>query len=47
MSLEGFTGTAVFQGDMTPFHDLLQSAEYINIGKNSSFGFGAVNVRFI
>jgi CRISPR-associated endoribonuclease Cas6 len=47
MSLEGFTGTAVFQGDMAPFQELLKSAEYINIGKNSSFGFGAVKVSFI
>jgi len=46
MPLEGFTGTAVFEGDLTPFHELLKFSEYINIGKNSSFGFGAVNVQF-
>jgi len=46
MPLEGFTGRAVYEGDITPFHEILRSAEFINIGKNSSFGFGAVKVRF-
>ena len=47
MVLEGFTGTAVFEGDMEPFYELLKIAEFMNIGKNSSFGFGAVKVSFI
>jgi len=46
MPLEGFTGTAVYEGDIAPFHELLKTAELVNIGKNSSFGFGAVRVNF-
>jgi len=47
MPMEGFTGYAVYQGPLTPFYPYLKYAEATGLGKNTSFGFGAVRVKVI
>ncbi len=44
MPLSGFTGKAIFEGASEPLYELLKAAEYINVGRNSSFGFGSVRL---
>jgi len=44
MVLRGFTGRAVYVGNLAPFYSFMKMAEAVNIGKNTSFGYGAVGV---
>lgn len=41
----GITGSAVFGGDMEPFHLLLQLGMATHLGKGASFGFGSYRVE--
>lgn len=41
----GIVGTASFQGDLEPFHLLLQFGTATHLGKGASFGFGAYKIR--
>jgi len=40
MKLGGFTGEAIFRGDISGFIPYLKAGEYIHIGKGTSFGLG-------
>ena len=40
MSVSGFTGDVVFEGDMTQFHPLLALGVPMHVGKLTSFGMG-------
>jgi CRISPR-associated endoribonuclease Cas6 len=41
----GLVGTATFQGDLTPFLDLLVIGELIHVGKNAVKGGGWYKIR--
>lgn len=41
----GIMGTARFQGDLEPFHLLLQLGSATQLGKGASFGFGAYRLE--
>ncbi|BCG48377.1 CRISPR-associated endoribonuclease Cas6 [Citrifermentans bremense] len=41
----GIAGTAVFGGDLEPFHLLLQLGMATHLGKGASFGFGSYRVE--
>jgi len=47
MLLGGYKGRAFFKGDVTPIYPLLKIGEAINIGSNTSFGFGAIQVDYV
>lgn len=40
MKMGGFTGKAVFEGDLEEFMPLIALGEYIHVGKGTSFGLG-------
>ena len=40
MSLGGLIGSITFQGNITPFLQLLRLGEHLHVGKNTSFGLG-------
>lgn len=44
MPLGGYKGTATFLGNVASIYPLLKVGELINVGSNSSFGFGAIRV---
>ncbi|MEJ5362119.1 MAG: CRISPR system precrRNA processing endoribonuclease RAMP protein Cas6 [Spirochaetota bacterium] len=44
MSLGGYKGKAVFSGNVQSVYSFLKIGEFINIGSNTSFGFGAIQV---
>ena len=44
MRMEGFVGTAVYRGDLTPFLPLLKLGEIIHVGKGAVFGLGRMVV---
>ncbi|MCM0084510.1 CRISPR system precrRNA processing endoribonuclease RAMP protein Cas6 [Geomonas sp. Red32] len=41
----GILGSATFQGELEPFHLLLQLGQATQLGKNASFGFGAYRLE--
>ena len=41
----GLIGQVLLYGDISPFYQILKSAEWLNVGKNSSYGFGAVKMQ--
>jgi len=45
MPLEGFTGHAVWSGSLGEYYALCKYGEAVGIGKNTSFGFGAIRVE--
>lgn len=47
MPLEGFTGQAVWSGRLDEYYPLLKCGEAVSIGRNTSFGFGAIRVEDI
>ncbi len=40
MNLDGFVGEMTFAGDLVPFLPYLKMGEYLNVGKDGSFGLG-------
>ncbi|RKX59699.1 MAG: CRISPR-associated protein Cas6 [Thermodesulfobacteriota bacterium] len=40
MILGGLVGQIVFEGNLSPFHDLIKAGEIFHCGKNTSFGLG-------
>lgn len=44
MDFSGMLGVMTFEGDLMPFIPWLQMAEIIHIGRNSTFGFGRIQV---
>jgi hypothetical protein len=44
MDLGGLVGSAVYEGQLTPFHELLVVASLVHIGKNATFGLGKINI---
>lgn len=44
MRLDGITGEAVYSGNITDFYELLKLGEIIHAGKNTSFGFGKIQM---
>jgi len=47
MPMEGFTGYAMYEGPLSQYYPYLKYAEATGLGKNTSFGFGAVMVKVI
>ncbi len=47
MLLKGFTGYVIYEGNFKIFYPFLKIAEIVNIGKNTSFGYGALKVSVI
>lgn len=45
MPLRGFTGRVIFKGELSPFVPLLKFGEFLHVGKNISFGFGAYRLK--
>ena len=43
-SLGGFTGVAVYQGDLAPFLPWLRCAEWTGVGRHSAFGNGEIRL---
>jgi hypothetical protein len=41
---DGFTGRAVFRGDLSAWLPLLRAAEDVNLGKGATFGFGQIKL---
>lgn len=44
MNLGGLVGRAVYEGDLTPFRELLIVASLVHIGKNATFGLGQIKL---
>ena len=44
MQMGGLLGTIQFEGELGPFMPLLRAAELVNVGRNTSFGLGRMNV---
>lgn len=47
ITLEGFTGSAIFEGDFEPFQEILEFGQFVHVGKNSVFGFGKFEIDFL
>ncbi len=47
MSFNGLMGTMQFTGELTPFVPWLNAAQILHIGRNTTFGMGAVDVEFL
>lgn len=46
ISMDGAVGEITFAGDMPPFLPFLKMGEFLNVGKNASFGLGKYQVAF-
>lgn len=46
MDMSGLQGTLVFEGGLGPFIPLLEAARYLHIGRNVTFGYGEIDVKF-
>lgn len=44
MNLDGFVGDIVFSGDLGPFLPYLKMGEFLNVGKDGSFGLGKYRI---
>lgn len=44
MCVEGFVGTAVFEGELAPYLPLLKLGEYMHVGKGAVMGLGEMKV---
>jgi len=44
MTLGGFVGNIVLEGDLTPFMAILRAAEVLHVGKATTFGLGKIRV---
>ncbi|MEO0128386.1 MAG: CRISPR system precrRNA processing endoribonuclease RAMP protein Cas6 [candidate division WOR-3 bacterium] len=38
--MDGFVGTVIYEGDLTPFYPYLKAGEVLHIGKGTAFGMG-------
>lgn len=45
MNLGGLVGRVVYEGDISPFRELLVLGSYVHVGKNTTFGLGKYSVR--
>lgn len=43
--LGGLVGQVILQGDLSLFYYMLRSTEWLSVGKNTSYGFGAVKIQ--
>ncbi len=43
--LGGLVGQVTLQGELAPFYHALDIAKWLNVGKNTSYGFGSVSVQ--
>ena len=46
MNLDGFVGEIAFEGNMAPFLPYLRMGEFLNVGKDASFGLGKYELSF-
>lgn len=44
MTLGGFIGNIILEGDLTPFMAILRAAEVLHVGKATTFGLGKIKV---
>lgn len=44
MTLGGFVGNIVLEGDLTPFMAILRAAEVLHVGKATTFGLGKIKI---
>ncbi len=47
MNLDGFVGEIVFAGELNPFTAHLKMGEFLNVGKDGSFGLGKYEVSLV
>ncbi len=47
IALEGFIGSAIFEGDFEPFQEILEFGQFVHVGKNTVFGFGKFELEFL
>lgn len=47
MDFSGLLGSIQFEGKLTPFVPWLYAAQVLNIGRNTTFGMGRIEVEFI
>ncbi len=47
MNLDGYVGEITFSGDMAPFLPYLKMGEFLNVGKDASFGLGKYYMSLI
>lgn len=45
--MDGLQGSIVFSGRLTPFIPLLQMAQVLHLGKETSFGLGKINIQIL
>ncbi|MFQ5963842.1 MAG: CRISPR system precrRNA processing endoribonuclease RAMP protein Cas6 [Candidatus Scalinduaceae bacterium] len=45
VTMGGFIGKAVFEGDIEGFMTLIALGEYVHVGKGTSFGLGKYVIR--
>ena len=44
--LGGLVGQVTLRGELSPFCQALEAAKWLNVGKNTSYGFGAVDIQY-
>ncbi|MGB9722085.1 MAG: CRISPR system precrRNA processing endoribonuclease RAMP protein Cas6 [bacterium] len=42
--MDGFIGTVIYEGDLSPFYPYLKAGEVLHIGKNTAFGMGKYRI---
>ena len=47
MDFSGLMGSLEYEGDLTPFVPWLSAAQILHIGRNTTFGMGKIEVRFL
>lgn len=47
MDLSGLVGELEYKGDLTPFVPWLYAAQWLHVGRNTTFGMGKIRVYFI
>jgi hypothetical protein len=47
MDFSGLVGSLQFEGELTPFVPWLYAAQILHIGRNTTFGMGGIDVKFI
>jgi CRISPR-associated endoribonuclease Cas6 len=47
MKMGGFTGEIVFEGEITPFLQLIKAGEVLHVGKGTGFGLGKYEIEML
>jgi CRISPR/Cas system endoribonuclease Cas6 (RAMP superfamily) len=47
MEWAGLVGTAIYEGDLTPFWPYLVFGQWVHVGKGTTFGLGAYRLEAV